>query len=322
VTLPQFDVLEPHTIEQACELLAEHQPSVRLLAGGTDLLVNMKKRTMFDVHPPPRNQERFAGSGHPWAGDDAAAVLISLSRIPGFTGIEEQEDGAVRIGPLTTMADVTRSEVLRRRFTALVEGAGAIGAPTIRNRATLAGNLCHARPAADTAPPAIVLGAQLVARSAVGERTIAAGEFILAPGRSALAPTEVVTGVILPARAAHAGSAYMKLINRATLEISIVGVAVALELDAPDGSITGARIALGAVGPTPLRAPTAEKALVGRPLSGPSLDAVAAAAREDARPIDDHRGSADYRFEMVDVLVRRTVTAAVRRASGQGGDHA
>ncbi len=318
--LPPFDVLEPRSVEQACDLLAEHQPAVRLLAGGTDVLVNMKKRTMFDVHPAPRAGERFAGTGHPWADSEAAQVLISLSRIPGLVGVEARDDGTIAIGPLTPMTDVEESPLLRRHHTALCEGAGAIGAPTIRNRATLAGNLCHARPAADTAPPAIVLGASLIARSSQGERAIPADEFILAPGRSALEPTEVVTSVVLPARDAHAGSAYFKLINRATLEISIVSVAAAVELDGPGGAVSAARIALGAVGPTPLRAPCAEAALLGRPVDEATLADVAEAGRADARPIDDHRGSATYRYEMVEVLVRRAVAAAAERASG--GAHA
>ncbi len=312
--LPHFEVLEPTTVEEACGLLDEHGARARLLANGTDLLVTMKKRTLFDAHPPPRAGERFVGQGHPLAGPEAPEILVSLGRIPGFDGIEQRDDGRVAIGPMATMATLERSALLRERYTALAQGAGYVGAPTIRNRATIGGNLCHARPAADTAPPCYVLAAELVARSTAGTRAIAADEFFLAPGRSALRPGEVVEAVVLPAQAPYQGSAYEKLINRATLEISIVGVAASLTLDAPGGAITAARIALGAVGPTPLRAHAVEAALVGRTL-GEALDAATAAAVTDARPIDDHRGSAAFRRDAVATLTRRALLAAHRRAS-------
>ena len=318
--LPDFDVYEPTSLSDACELLALHQPAVRLLAGGTDVLVNMKKRSMFDVHPPPRCGEHFAGAPHPWAGTDSARVLISLARIPGLAGVTELEDGSVAVGPMTTMSGVASSELLRQRYTALCEGAGAVGAPAIRNRATLAGNLCHARPAADTAPPCIALDARLDVLSPTDQRTVLAGDFILSPGRCALGADEVVSAVVLPPAAPHAGSAYLKQITRATMEISVVGAAVSLVLDGVDGPVATARIALGAVGPTPLRAPAAESALIGQPITPTTLAAVGAAARDDARPIDDHRGSADYRLEMVEVLVRRAASLAAARA--KGGDRA
>jgi len=319
VILPDFDVLEPTSVAEACELLQRHAPAARLLAGGTDVLVNMKKRSMFDVHPPPRGDERFAGAPHPWAGADASRVLISLSRIPALTGVTEREGGSVAVGPMTTMTDVAAAHSLRRRYTALCQGAAAIGAPTIRNRATLAGNLCHARPAADTAPPCMALGANLELRSPDGQRQVRAEDFILSPGRSVLQPDEVVTAVVLPSTAPHSGSAYLKQITRATLEISVVGAAVALALDGPEGEVVSARVALGAVGPTPLRARAAEAALLGEPITPRNLAAAGAAARTDARPIDDHRGTAAYRLEMVDVLVRRAATLAAARAKG-GGD--
>jgi CO/xanthine dehydrogenase FAD-binding subunit len=321
VILPSFDVLEPTSAAEACELLAEHGADARVLAGGTDVLVNMKKRTLFDVHPPPRRGERFAGAPHPWAGEGAASVLVSLGRLPDFSGVTQREDGRIAVGPTTTMNEAAASDLLRDRYTALAEGAAAVGAPTVRNRATVGGNLCHARPAADTAPPFMVLGGALEVVSSAGQREIAADDFIVAPGRSALQRDELVVALVLPALPTHAGSAYLKQINRATLEISVVGAAASLALDGPDGVITDARIALGAVGPRPLRAPTAEAALVGHPFTPALAEAAGVAARNDARPIDDHRGTADYRLEMVEVLVRRAVVLAAERAR-KGGAHA
>ncbi len=190
----------------------------------------------------------------------------------------------------------------------------------MRNRATVGGNLCHARPAADTAPPFMVLGGVLQVVSAAGSREIPADAFIVAPGRSALRRDELVKALVLPPPPEYAGSAYLKQIARATLEISVVGAAVYVALDGPGGTVTDARVALGAVGPTPLRAPTAEAALVGQPYSEALASAAGVAARDDARPIDDHRGTAAYRLEMVEVLVRRAVERAVQRAGKGGAD--
>ncbi len=319
--LPSFDVLEPTSAAEACALLAEHGEAARVLAGGTDVLVNMKKRTLFDVHPPARKGERFAGAPHPWAGEDAASVLISLGRLPNLKGVSIRDDGRVAVGPTTTMNEAAASDLIHERFTALAEGAAAVGAPTVRNRATVGGNLCHARPAADTAPPFMVLDGALEVVSSRGTRAIAADDFIVAPGRSALQRDELVVALVLPALPTHAGSAYLKQINRATLEISVVGAAAFVALDAPGGVVTEARVALGAVGPRPLRAPDAEAALVGHPYTPALAETAGVAARGDARPIDDHRGTAEYRLEMVEVLVRRAVALAADRAR-KGGAHA
>jgi len=321
VTLPSFDVLEPTSLREASEMLAAYGERARVLANGTDLLVNLKKRSMFDSHPPPPEGASWAGQAHPMTGEGAPEVLISLGRVPGLVGSRVSRTGVLVVGPMTTMTDLAGDGRIRRRYSALAEGAAAIGAPTIRNRATLGGNLCHARPAADTAPASIVLDAAMATLSIEGARTVGADDFILAPGRSALRPDEILEAVALPPPLPHQGSAYEKLINRATLEICIVGVAACVTLDGPGGRITGARIAMGAVGPRPLRAPSAEQWLIGAEPTDATLDEAGRAAVHDASPIDDHRGTAAYRQELIRVLTRRSVRRAVQRASeAKGGD--
>ncbi len=321
--LPPLEVMEPTTLREAAELYAALGSSARILANGTDLLVNLKKRSHFDSHPAPRAGEEWAGQGHPLAGPEAPSVLISLQRVPGMHGIRISRSGVPVIGPLTTMTDLAGDPLVQRRYPALAEGAAAIGAPTIRNRATLGGNLCHARPAADTAPPAIVLDAALAVLSIDGARTIPADDFILAPGRSALGDGEILEAVVLPPPLPHQGSAYEKLINRATLEISIASVAACVTLEGPGGRITGARIAMGSVGPRPLRATSAEEWLIDAEPSAETLAEAGRAAVHDACPIDDHRGTAAYRAEMIRVLTTRALQRATARAGAtEGGDDA
>ena len=319
MTLPPFEVMEPTSLREASEMLAAFGERARVLANGTDLLVSLKKRSMFDVHPPPPKGQSWAGQPHPLAGAEAPEVLISLGRVPGLVGCHLSRTGALVLGPMTTMTELAGDGRVRRQYTALAEGAAAIGAPTIRNRATLGGNLCPARPAADTAGPAIVLDAVMAALSIEGARTVPADDFILAPGRSALDEGEILEAVALPPPLPHQGSAYCKLINRATLEISIVSVAACVTRDGPAGHITGARIAMGAVGPRPLRAPSAEQRLIGAEPTAEVLDEAGRAAVLDASPIDDHRGTAGYRNELIRVLTRRAVGRAAERATAARG---
>jgi len=302
-------------------MLAAHGSAARALAAGTDLLVNMKKRTLFDVHPTPRKGEAFPGRGHPLAGADAPRVLISLGRIEALCGVFERDDGRVCVGAMTTLTELAAHPLICEHYAALSEGAFSIGATTVRNRATVGGNLCNARPAADTAPPAIVLDASLVALNTGGSREIPAEQFMTGPGFSVLAPDELLKSICLPAPRPYQGSAYRKMGNREALEISIAAAAASVTLDGPGGEFLDARIALGAVGPVPLRATAAEAELIGKMANGSTIAAAArAAGQQDATPIDDHRGTAAYRREVIEVLTRRALEAAVLRAV-EGGHH-
>jgi len=285
--LPQFEFHEPHTVEEACQLMGQLGDKARPLAGGTDLLVNMKKKITA-----PEN-------------------LVSLDRIEELREISTQGD-VVRIGSCLKVADAAKASGIKDSFAALAEGASRLGSPLIRNLATVAGNIVSARPAADLPPSLIAYGAELVVRSASGERTLPLEGFFSGPGQTVLKPDEIVVAIVIKKPPENSGSAYIKLGVRETLEISIVNVAVSLTLD--NGAIKDARVVLGSVAPTPVRAPSAEKALIGEKPSDALFAKAGEAASSDARPIDDFRGSAEYRRDMVAALARRALAAALSRA--------
>jgi CO/xanthine dehydrogenase FAD-binding subunit len=339
--LPRFDVLVPETVEEACSMLAEHsEKGVRVLAGGTDLLVDLR-RPIIPQHVPrcdgcpthPDGSVRSTIDCSLWESDPlmapdgplrrmledpkrgSPAYLVSLHRLKELKGIERLEDGGLRIGALTTVSEIERSSEIREHWEALGDGADSLGSPLVRNRGTLGGNIANARPAADTAIPTIALGGRIHLRSPSGERIIAAEEFPKGPGLSVIQKDEILTHVEYPSPAPHSGSAYYKLANRKALEISMVGVAVWLALDKPGGKITDSRVALGAVGPTPILAASAAKVLSGKVPDNNLISRAARAAADDSRPIDDHRGSAWYRLQMVELLTERMIRLSLKRAS-------
>ncbi|MEW5995949.1 MAG: FAD binding domain-containing protein, partial [Candidatus Zixiibacteriota bacterium] len=240
--------------------------------------------------------------------------LVSIHRLNELRGIEKLTDGSLRIGALTTIAEIERSAQIRDGWTALAEGADNLGSPLVRNRGTVGGNIANARPAADTAVPTIALNGALTLQGLSGTRTVPAGDFPRGPGISIIEPDEILTAVHYPPPSPHSGSAYYKLANRKALEISIVGVAVWLALEEPDGPIKDVRVALGAMGPTPILAESVRETLVGKVPDEQSLSEAARAAAADARPIDDHRGSAWYRVQMVELLTLRLLRTVLRRA--------
>jgi CO/xanthine dehydrogenase FAD-binding subunit len=288
--LPKFDYHAPTTLKEACSLLSHYGAKAKCLAGGTDLLVNLKKKLL------------------------APEQIISLNRINGLSEAEEQNDRELIIGPLCTAAYLAESSLIKERCAVLGQGAEKLGSPLIRNRATAGGNLATARPASDLAPPLLVLGARLILKSTQGERALPLKDFILGPGQTALRLEEILSAIVISPQKEPFGAAYLKLGSRKALEISLVNVASLLSLG-PDGAVREARVALGAVGPTPLLSPSAEKTLIGvRPKdeNDPVFKKAARAAAREARPITDHRGSAEYRREMVEVLTHRTLLAAYR----------
>jgi carbon-monoxide dehydrogenase medium subunit len=289
MTLPRFAFHEPATTAEACGLMAEHREAARPLAGGTDLLVNMKKRLLCPPH------------------------LVSLGRIPELQGVK-RSDGALWVGAGVTVSEIAGSEAIEAGLPALGQGARALGTPLIRNRATIGGNIGSARPAADLPPPLLVYGAELLLSSASGERRLPVAAFFRGPGLTALGADELITAVIIELPRGACGAGYLNLGVRKAQDCNIVNAAAFLELDATDGSIRTARIALGSVGPTPLRALTAEKALLGRKPSDALFEQAGQAAMGDCTPILDFRGSAEYRRAMVGVLTRRTLAMALADA--------
>jgi carbon-monoxide dehydrogenase medium subunit len=287
--LPKFDYHAPTTIDEACSLLSHYGTKAKVLAGGTDLLVNMKKKLL------------------------SPEQIISLNRIEGLGEATTQNGAGLSVGPLSTAAYLAGSKLIQSRVSVLAQGARRLGSPLVRNRATLGGNLITARPASDLATPLLVLSVEVVLKGPKGERTIPLEKFFLGPGQTAIQVDEILTQILIPMT--QGAGAYIKLGSRKALEIALVNAASFLEL-APDGSIKQARVALGAVAPIPMLAPFAAKILVGaKPKNedDPVFQEAAQAAAQDSKPITDHRGSADYRQDMVKILTLRTLQDAYRQ---------
>ena len=287
--LPKFDYHEPKGVDEACEMMAELGDAARPIAGGTDLIVNMKKGLLSPGH------------------------VVSLGRIADLQ-VLDAGDGTLTLGGCVTAARVAESEQAAAGFGALAAGAGVLGSPLIRNLATVAGNLVSARPAADLPPPLMACGAEAVLKSVSGERFVPLEEFFEGPGQTVIRADELLTHVRLRKPGGYSGSGYEKLGVRRTLEISLVNVAAFLSMDDPDGPIREARIVLGAVAPKPVRAPSAEKALVGEKPTESLFVRAGEAAIGDCSPIDDFRGSAEYRRDMVAVLTKRALIKALEDA--------
>ncbi|HEY76670.1 MAG TPA: 2Fe-2S iron-sulfur cluster binding domain-containing protein [Thermoflexia bacterium] len=270
----------PTSVDEALRLLAEHGPDARLIAGGTDLLIELER-----------------GVRH-------APVLIDISRVPGLDGVA-LEDDFLRIGPLVTHNRLVASQIVAEQAGVLAQAAWTVGAPAIRNRGTLGGNLITASPANDTIPALWALGAHLVLRSTRGERTVPIADFYKGVRQVDLAPDEMLVEIRVPPMHPDERGVFLKLGLRRALAISLVNTAVVVRLKG--GRVTRARITLGSVAPTIIRAPEAEGVLVGGPLSDEQIERAADLAAEAAVPIDDIRAGAEYRRRMVRVLVRRAL---------------
>ena len=285
-------------LEEALELLARHGPRARIIAGGTDVLIELERGQRPEVD-----------------------VLVDVTRVPGLDRIDAQ-DGHLRLGPLVTHNHVVGSDLLRSQALPLVQASWEVGAPQIRNRATIAGNLITASPANDTITPLMAQGAGVALRSLRGERRVALADFYTGLRQTVMRPDEVMTEIRVPAMGARQRGIFLKLGLRRAQAIAVINVAVVLELDGP--CVTRASIMLGSVAPTILRAQAAEEALVGQTLDAGAIDRAAALAAAAPSPIDDVRGSARYRRRMVASLTRRALRtlAADQQAEGLPRDPA
>lgn len=288
----RFEYVAPASLEEAVRFLQEHGEAARPLAGGTDIIVQMKERAT-----------RFPFPSH----------VVDVTRIPELKGVGFDEKEGLRIGAATTMTDVFLSRVIRERFQGIAEGAGIVGSIQTMNMATIGGNLCNAAPSADTAPPLLAHEALAVVFGPNGRRTLPIEEFFVGPGKTALASGELLTEIRVPTPRPRTGSAYQRHTPRKQMDIAVVGVAVVLTLNG--GRVQRARIALGAVAPTPLRAREAEAALEGKPPSEEAFRQAAASAAAEARPISDVRGPAEFRRHLVAVMTQRMLAEAARRAA-------
>jgi carbon-monoxide dehydrogenase medium subunit len=278
----------PRSVEAAVALLAKHGAAARALAGGTDLLAQLK-----------------SGVRHP-------AVIVDLKRIPELMQVRETDGGLV-IGAAVPAAELREHPRLRRDFPGLVEAVALIGSEQIQGRASLGGNLCNASPAADTTPALLVNEAEAEIAGPSGRRRLPVAAVCRGPGLTALAEGELVVALHLAAPPPRSADAYLRLIPRSEMDIAVVGAAVRVAL-APDGRCTAARVAIGAVAPTALRVPEAEAALAGSALDAAAFALLVEAVRAAARPIDDKRGTAWYRRQVVGVLARRAAERARDRA--------
>lgn len=293
--LPSFTYLEPRSLDEACSLLARHNGNARILAGGTDILVDLKQR----IYPDTQRLQ-------------PVEYLVSLCRVPGLNGITVH-NGSIVIGSMTTMTAVAEHPAVAAHLEALKEGASEVGSPLVRNRGTLGGNLANARPAADTAGPVIALGGRIIVRGPEGDREIPSADFFTGPGRNVLNPGEVLRAIYFDIPGGRKGSAYVKLAVRKALDISIVGVSASLVLR-DDGAVQHAAVCLTSAGPVPILSAGAAAVLIGMQPTDDVLRTAAEAAAKDARPIDDARGSAWYRRAMAEVLTVRMLRISRDRA--------
>jgi aerobic carbon-monoxide dehydrogenase medium subunit len=282
----RFDYVAPSSLEQALAVLAERGDDAKVLAGGQSLV--------------PLIKLRFASPG----------LLVDLNHLPGLSYVDETSQG-LRVGSLTRHSQLVGSEVLSARYPAMAAAAPLISDPLVRNRGTIGGSLAHADPAGDWGSVMLALGAQVVARSASGERTIDVGDFFRGTFTTALEPDEIVTEVRVPAPAPRSGGTYLKL-ERKVGDFATVGVAVQLQLD--DGVVGRAGIALTAVGSRNLEAEQAEAALAGAEPGPAAFDEAARLAAQAAEPATDVRGSAEYKRHVVEVYVKRGLAQAVGSA--------
>jgi len=278
----------PRSLDEAVERISQAPPTTRVLAGGTDLLVQLRD--------PARRPER----------------VVDLKRIPELRSLRLDGEG-LRIGAAVSCAELTEHPEARSRYPGLVEAAELIGSMQIQNRATLGGNFCNGSPAADTTPALLAADARALVVGAQGRREVALRDLLDSPGRTKLTPNEILVELRIPLPPTGSADAYLRFIPRAEMDIAVVGAGVWLQLD-PSGRCTAARVALGAVAPTALLVPEAANALVGTALDEAALSSGAQHCEDACRPIDDARGTIRFRKRIARVLFRRATQIAAQRA--------
>ena len=283
-----LDYTAPSTVEEAVRILAGAPDTAKVLSGGTDLLVQLR-----------------SGRAKP-------GLIVDVKNIPGISDIRERE-GRFVIGASTPGAVIGECEALRQAWPGVVEAANLIGSTQVQGRASLAGNLCNASPAADSVPALIAARATCVVAGPNGRREVPVESIATGPGRTSLGPGEFILAFHLAKPPPRSADAYLRFIPRTEMDIAVVGAAVSLMLGA-GGVCTDARVVLGAVAPTAILVPEASAALMGRKLDETALAGLDRAARRACKPIDDKRGTIEYRTKVAGVLARRAATLAYERA--------
>lgn len=283
----RFDYLQPKTVEEAISLLSKFDGKAKVIAGGTDLLVQIRNKAI--------KSER----------------VVDIGSIPGLDYINYDEKRGLSIGALTTIRTLETSSEIQRRYPVICRAASQLGSVAIRNMATIGGNLCNAAPSAENAPALIGLSATCKIVGPGGQRVVPLEEFFIGPGSTVLKKGELLIEIQVPVPLPHTRGAYLKHGIRGTIELAIVGVATILTLAPKARVCRDIRVVLGAVAPIPMRARKAEKVLRGKKIDEALMNEAAEAASREARPITDVRATAEYRREMVGVFTRRAIREAL-----------
>ena len=278
----------PRTLDEAIGAFASAGSAARILAGGTDLLVQMR-----------------TGAVRP-------GLIVDIKKIAEMTSIEETADGGFRVGAAVPGAVLAEHARFGKVWPGVLEAINLIGSTQVQGRASAGGNLCNGSPAGDSAPALVAAGAIVTLQGPNGRREMPVEKLPAGPGRTNLLPGEILVSFTLPRRAKGSSDAYLRMIPRTEMDIAVVGVGVSLTLT--DGVCTAARVGLGAVAPTVLLVEDAATALIGSKLNDAALNGAAAACSAACRPIDDKRGTIVYRTKVAGVLLKRTVAIAVKRA--------
>lgn len=284
-----FNCYQPDNLEEACSLLKQYEDNVELMAGGTALLI--------DIHQNKRNPENIV----------ALWDIANLDSIATMGGVQ------YTLGALTTITDIANEFRGDPSLTGLYEAAITFGSRQIQNVATVGGNLCKASPAADMVPMLLNLDAQVYLEGSLGKREMPLADFILGPEKTAIRSTEILTQIGFPKPKQRTGTAFFKKTRRKAVDLSIVSVAALITLAEDGETIAASHISLGAVAPVPFRAKKAEDVLKGQKLNNDLIRQAALEARQEAKPIDDVRASAEYRYKLIETLTQRAILKAAGR---------
>ena len=287
-----IDYVAPTSLSDAVAVMAQHGDRARALAGGTDILVQLR------------------------GGRREVDILVDTKNIPELNSLNLNDSG-LQLGAAVPCYQMYQDQAVASAYPGLIDSASLIGSIQIQGRATFGGNLCNAAPSGDTIPPVITLGGEAHINGPNGWRTVATEDFCTGPGRNVLEPGELLVAIQIPAPVPNSGTAYLRFIPRNEMDIAVAGVSSSVVLDGTGQNIVSARVALASVGPTPILATAAGDSLAGKAVSDDAIAEAGRLASEAATPITDMRGTIRQRHHLVDVLTRRTLNIAIRRARGE-----
>ena len=285
-SIERFEYRVPGSLDEALDMLKTNGTSARILAGGTDLILQMKQ------------------------GQVRPSLVVDVKKLPELNRLEWSESGGLHVGAAVSLNRLLTVDAVLERYSILVQACSVIGSQQIRNRGTIGGNICNAAPSADSVPALLCLGARAVLISSSGTRMIDLNDFFTAPGETAIGDDELLVEIEVPTPTTPSAGCYMRHTTREEMDIAVAGVGSFLTISPQDKKLKEARIALGAVAPTPIRAHKAEAFLIGKSVTRDIIEEAAGQAAAEAEPISDLRGSAAYRREMVKVLTWRTLNAS------------